>query len=267
MRREAFFIGPLPVYWYSLCFALAFVVGYGIMGWIYRREEKPQASLDALLFAGVIGTIVGARLGHVLFYEPAYFLTHPLEILKTWHGGLASHGGVLGLVAAMVWHARRHPAEPAPWLIDRLAVAVAPGAALVRLGNLFNSEIVGRPTDVPWAFVFTALDQRPRHPAQLYEALAYLAVAGVMLWVYPRAPGMRSGRLTGLLLTLVFGARFAIEFFKEPQAAFELDLALNMGQLLSLPVIAVGLWLLLRRPAPGAAFPPAGAPSARRSPR
>ena len=240
-------LGPFALRWYGVCFALSFMLGYFIVRGIFRREHKPERDLDRLLFYMLAGTIVGARLGHCLFYEPAYYLSHPLEILMFWKGGLASHGGAIGIFTALFLYSRSRLEQPYLWLLDRIAVPTALGGCFIRLGNLFNSEILGTPTDVPWAFVFARIDDVPRHPAQLYESIAYLLIFIVLMVVY-RKGGEKTpcGLLTGLFLALVFGARFLIEFVKVRQAAFGEALPLSMGQLLSIPVIVIGLILLWR---------------------
>lgn len=240
-------LGPVALRWYGVCFALAFLVGYGIVQWIYRREQQPERDLDRLLVYMLVGAVVGARLGHCLFYEPAFYLRHPLEILKVWEGGLASHGGAVGILLALWIYSRARPGQPYLWLLDRIAVPAALGGFFIRLGNLFNSEILGTPTEVPWAFVFVRVDALPRHPAQLYEALAYALIFAGLLMVYRRRGAQTPrGLLFGLFLLLVFGARVLIEFVKVRQAAFGEALPLSMGQLLSIPLILAGLMLVVQ---------------------
>src|SRR5262249_49124455 len=158
-----------------------FVLGYLIVRWQFRIEGKPESDLDHLLIYLVLGTIIGARLGHCLLYEPRFYLSHPLQILRIWEGGLASHGGATGVLIALYLYCRRRPNQPFLWLLDRVVVPTALGASLIRLGNLFNSEILGVPTQVPWAFVFVRVSSEPLHPAQLYESLSYLLVFFVLL--------------------------------------------------------------------------------------
>jgi len=240
-----FRLGPLSIRWYGLLFGLGFLVGFYLMRRVFRREDKPEADLDILLIYLVLGTIIGARLGHILFYHPGYYLSHPLEIIMVQRGGLASHGGLIGVLGALYLYARSRPEQPLLWLIDRLAAPVALTGCFIRLGNLFNAEILGVPTDVPWAFVFARVDATPRHPAQLYEALAYLLIFALLLALYRRyGPQTPRGLLSGLFFTLVFTARFFIEFVKMQQAPFADALPLQMGQLLSLPAIALGVALL-----------------------
>ncbi|OGB94622.1 MAG: prolipoprotein diacylglyceryl transferase [candidate division NC10 bacterium RBG_16_65_8] len=247
-------VGPLAVRWYGLFFASAFLVGYWVMAQIYRREGRETSSLDAALTYMVIGTFIGARLGHVLFYDPQYYLTHPLEIAKVWEGGLASHGGAAGILIALLLYTRK-PGRPSYlWLLDRVVIPTALGGFFIRLGNFFNSEIVGRPTSGWWAVVFDRVDSTPRHPVQLYEALAYLLIFVVLALVYVRqTKAHRDGLVLGLFFTLVFSARFLLEFVKTPQAAYEAGLAVTVGQMLSVPFILVGIALMARARA-GAAW-------------
>lgn len=240
-------VGPLAPRWYGLLFALGFLIGFFIVRRMFRRERKPESDLDILLLYLVAGTIIGARLGHVLFYHPGYYVSRPLEIIQIWEGGLASHGGLIGVLVALGLYAQSRPNQPYLWVLDRIAVPTALVGSLIRLGNLFNSEILGEATDLPWAFVFERVDAVPRHPAQLYESLAYLLIFGILWRVYRRyGPSIPRGLLSGLFLVLVFTARFMIEFVKAQQVPFADALPLQMGQLLSLPVIAAGVWLLVR---------------------
>jgi prolipoprotein diacylglyceryl transferase len=190
----------------------------------------------------MLGTIVGARLGHCFFYRADYFLANPIEILMIWKGGLASHGATLGILTALYLYSRSRPDQSYVWLLDRMSIVVALGGSFIRLGNFFNSEIVGKPTSVAWAVIFDRVDQVARHPTQLYESLAYLTIFIVLLLIYRRyrseTPG---GMLFGTFLVMVFGFRFGIEFFKESHAPFEASMMLNMGQTLSIPLIIVGI--------------------------
>jgi prolipoprotein diacylglyceryltransferase len=206
-----FRLGAVAPRWYGLLFASGFLIGFYLMRHVFQREDRPETDLDYLLLYLLGGTILGARLGHVLFYAPGYYLNHPFEIIAIWEGGLASHGGLIGV------------------------------------GNLFNSEILGKPADLPWAFVFERIDQTARHPVQLYESLSYLAIFGLLWTLYQRrGDDTPRGLLIGLFFALVFGARILLETFKIEQAHFELALPLGMtmGQLLSIPAVAVGLWLI-----------------------
>jgi prolipoprotein diacylglyceryl transferase len=227
-----------------LFFATAFIAGLQIMGRMFVREGRDKNDLDSLLAFVVIGALVGARLGHCLLYDPAYYLSNPLDILKIWEGGLASHGGVVGILLA-VWAYARTRNYPFWWLLDRIAVPAALGGAFIRVGNFMNSEIVGMPTIVSWAVIFERLDPLPRHPVQLYEAAAYLLIFAVLLLAYQRK-GLRrrQGLLAGIFLVLVFTARFVLEFYKMPQAAYEAGQAFSVGQWLSVPFLALGIGLI-----------------------
>lgn len=247
VRPELVQLGPFAIRWYGLLFALLFIIGYFIARWMFRTEHKDERSLDSLLVYLVVGTIVGARLGHVLFYDPVYYFHHPMEILEVWRGGLASHGGAIGVLVAMYLYTRKWPGQPYLWLVDRVVVPTALGACFIRLGNLFNSEIVGNPTHVPWAFVFERVNMVPRHPSQLYESLAYFLVFICLLLVYRRLRERTPhGLLLGLFLVSVFSFRFVIEFSKERQAAYEQNFVLSVGQWLSLPFITAGAILIWR---------------------
>ncbi|PKN43285.1 MAG: prolipoprotein diacylglyceryl transferase [Deltaproteobacteria bacterium HGW-Deltaproteobacteria-18] len=239
-------IGPLSIHWYGMFFAAAFIAGMWIMGSMFAREGRSTDDLDSLLGFVVAGTLVGARLGHCLLYDPGYYLANPLLILKIWEGGLASHGGVIGILAAVGVYARRSGMQ-FWWLLDRIAVPAALGGAFIRIGNFMNSEIVGVPTIVPWAVIFERVDDLPRHPVQLYEAAAYLLIFAVLLLAY-QSQGLRrrQGLLAGMFLVLVFAARFVLEFCKTPQAAYEYGQFLTVGQWLSVPCVLSGFWLMLR---------------------
>jgi phosphatidylglycerol:prolipoprotein diacylglycerol transferase len=243
---EIFRIGNFAVRWYGLLFASGFVFGYYIMKKIFLNEGLSDATLDRLTVYVAIGTIVGARLGHCFFYEPSYYLAHPVEILKVWHGGLASHGAIIGNLIAL-WLFSRKEKKPLIWSIDRVVIVVALAGALIRLGNLMNSEIYGVETTLPWGFVFLRNGETaPKHPTQIYEALAYLITFGILMRVYWKNRGeLRPGTLFGIFLIIVFGFRFLVEFIKEDQVAFEAAMKLNMGQLLSIPCVIAGIVLLV----------------------
>ena len=237
-------IGPIELRWYGLLFAAGILAAYSVGVWSFEQAGGSREETNRLLSYVVVGTIVGARLGHCLLYEPGHYLRHPLEIVAVWRGGLASHGGVVGIMVA-VWLFGRRTRRSALWLLDGVAVGAPLAAACIRVGNFFNSEIIGRPSTVPWAVVFARVDMRPRHPAMLYEAAAYLVIFAAMVLLERRTTlRERQGAFTGVLLLLVFGARFVIEFLKEPQETFEAGLPLDMGQLLSLPVVLIGVLLL-----------------------
>jgi prolipoprotein diacylglyceryl transferase len=242
---EIFSIGSFEVRWYGLMFALSFYFGYLIVQDMFRKEGIPEKKLDSLATWMIVATILGARLGHTLFYQPDYYLRNPLEILMVWEGGLASHGAAISIILVLWWFVKKQKWNYF-WLIDRIAVAVALAGFFIRMGNFFNSEIFGKPTDVPWAFVFARVDNIPRHPTQLYEAFSYLAIFIFLLLYYrkkDRKPAQ--GFLFGWFLILIFGVRILIEFFKEPQVMFEQTMTLNMGQWLSIPLVIAGIVILV----------------------
>lgn len=240
-------IGQLTVRYYGVLFAAAFVLGYLLFMKIFKIEGISVEVLDRLTLYMVIGTIVGARLGHVFFYQPDYYLSHPHEILYIWHGGLASHGAAIGILAALYLFVRKEK-KPYLWILDRIVIAVALAGFFIRMGNLMNSEIYGVQTDLPWGFIFVRANEVvPKHPTQIYEALAYLIIFYILYRIYFKTKGrFKPGLLFGLFLLLVFSARFLIEFIKEVQVPFEQNMALNMGQWLSLPFIILGVVLLYR---------------------
>lgn len=247
---EIFRIGNFAIRWYGLLFAIAFYVGYLIMAYIFKKEKVPPEQLDKLTLYMIIGTVIGARLGHVIFYEPGYYFAHPLEIIKIWKGGLASHGGAIGILIALWIFAKRETEKSYLWVLDRMVIVIALGGTFIRTGNLMNSEIVGKPTTVPWAFVFERLPEvpTPRHPTQIYEALAYLVIFGFIFFLYKKRNGnFKDGLLLGWFLILVFSARFLIEFLKKVQVPFETTMTLDMGQLLSIPFIVAGILILILR--------------------
>ncbi len=240
-------LGPVTFRWYGFLFAAGFLAGLLVMQWIFRVEGKLQKDVDRLFQYVVIGAIIGARLGHCLFYDPGYYLSNPIEIFQIWKGGLASHGTGLGLLLALFLYARNTPGQSYLWILDRLSIANILAGAFIRLGNLFNSEIIGTPTDLPWAFVFIRVDALPRHPVQLYESIAYACIFLLLLTLYRRkGPRLPPGLLLGLFLTCTFSFRFLIEFVKTRQAAFDQHMVLSMGQWLSIPLILFGIWMLYR---------------------
>lgn len=242
---ELFKIGAFAPRYYGLMFAIGFMVAYAITQKIFLRENRNEEDLSSLLFHLMVGTIVGARVGHCLFYEPDYYLANPIEILYVWRGGLASHGGTIGVLFALWLYKRKHPDQGYIWLADRLAIGTAFTSTCIRTGNFFNSEILGKPSDVPWAIIFAANgDMIPRHPAMLYEAAAYLILFFILYALYWKTNAAQvKGRLIGIMLAWIFAARFFIEFVKENQVPFENDMTLNMGQLLSIPFVIIGLLL------------------------
>ncbi len=238
-------VGFVKIRWYGLMFASAFVSGYLLMTWIYKREGKNIAELDDLLTYIAVGTIVGARLGHCLFYNPAYYFSHPLKFFAIWEGGLASHGGLLGILIALYLYQRKVN-ESYIWFLDRVSIVSALGASFIRTGNFFNSEIVGNVTTLPWAVIFQRVDLLPRHPVQLYEAISYLCVFILLLMMYlKRDKKSREGVFFATFLVTVFTARFFLEFIKTKQAAYDNILGLSTGQLLSIPFVLAGLVYLV----------------------
>ncbi len=242
---EIFSIGPLSVRYYGLFFALAFVLGYYIFTKIFKIEKITVEVLDRLTIYMVVGTVLGARLGHVFFYQPDYYLSNPLEILAIWHGGLASHGAAIGILIALYLFTRKEK-KPFIWILDRIVIAVALAGFFIRMGNLMNSEIYGIQTELPWGFIFVRNNEMvPKHPTQIYEALSYLLIFIVLFRIYfSNKKNIKPGINFSLFLILVFTARFLIEFIKEVQVPFEQRMALNMGQILSLPFIIFGVILL-----------------------
>lgn len=278
--------GAFTVRWYGLMFAIGFLVGYYIVDKMYRREGAPEQWVSYLFFYVIIATILGARLGHVFFYAWDYYSAHPMEIFAIWEGGLASHGGTLGIIIAIAFYSKYVTGErvltPAQrevkggkawawlvklwrsmlWTFDRVVVPTGFVAALIRLGNLMNHEIYGGVTDQPWGFRFISnvgaymqgadpLFTPPCHPTQLYEAACYLAIFGICMWMYWRMKSQyRPGLIFGVFLTLVFGSRFLIEYVKNVQENWEIAMratwGIDQGQLLSIPFVVLGVWLIVR---------------------
>lgn len=254
---EIIHVFGLSLRYYGLLFVTGLVLSLAVLRKLFRREDISADKLEKLSIYGFVGILAGARLGHCLFYEPTYYLAHPLEMilpLKFPEGGglefvgyrgLASHGGALGLIIALLVYARK-TGESLIKTIDLIAVVAGLGAGFIRLANLMNSEIIGLPTQKPWGFVFERVDQLPRHPAQLYEALVYFLIFGMSLLLYYRKRAvLQNGFFFGWTLTLIFTARFFIEFVKERQVAFEEGMRLDMGQILSIPYILVGLGFMI----------------------
>jgi phosphatidylglycerol:prolipoprotein diacylglycerol transferase len=235
----------LKIHWYGALFATAILAGLQVMKWIFQQEKVKIELLDSLLMYCVFGIIVGARLGHCLFYDPDFYLSNPMKILAIWEGGLASHGGGLGVIIAVYFFQRKYKVEYL-WLLDRLAIATALFGFFVRFANFMNSEIIGIQTDVPWAVVFSRIDLLPRHPAQLYESLSYLSIFITLILLY-RFSNIKklTGALFGTFLCLIFTARFGIEFVKVKQAAYTGEAWISTGQALSIPFFVVGIVLLI----------------------
>lgn len=245
---EIFNLGPLSIRWYGLLFASGFLIGYYLGEKMLKSEGVPQKWIDSLFFYIIIATIIGARLGHVFFYGWDYYSQNPGEIIKIWHGGLASHGGALGIIIAMLLYSKNVTKRNVLWTIDRIVVPTALVAAFIRTGNLMNSEIYGVQTSLPWGFIFERNGETvPKHPTQIYEALAYLVSFGILMFLYWRTRSKyKQGLLTGAFFIFIFAARFFIEFIKEDQEAFEAGMTLNMGQWLSIPFVLLGIFLVVR---------------------
>ena len=252
----AFHLGPMSIRWYSLCWLLGLASAYFIVKRLYKEQKIKPELFDPLFIYCFVGILIGARLGHCLFYEPDYFLSsgkHIVEMILPIHfmedgswkfigyKGLASHGGTIGLIIALWFYVRRTKINI--WrVLDNVAIATPVTACFIRLGNLMNSEIIGKATDVPWAFIFERVDMTPRHPGQLYEAIAYAIFFFVGWYFYRKKPQrVGTGFFFGLCITLIFTARFFIEFTKDIQKDFEASMLLNMGQLLSIPFVIIGI--------------------------
>jgi len=247
----------ISIRYYGLLFVSGLILSVYILGWIYKRENIPSENLEKLTVYGAIGIFAGARLGHCLFYEPSYYLSHLLEMILPitftpgggvefiGYQGLASHGGALGLLIALYIYSRKTK-HPMIDTIDFIAVVAALASGFIRLANFMNSEIIGMPTTKPWGVIFERVDNIPRHPAQLYEAISYFLIFAIMILLYKtQREKLKNGFFFGLVLVLIFSARFVIEFVKEDQVGFEDGMTFNMGQLLSLPYIVVGIGFII----------------------
>jgi len=276
-----FHLGSLQVRWYGLLWALGFLFGYFIMKRIYQREKMAEDALDKLLIYMLVSTIVGARLGHCLFYEPDYYLSNPLKIFAVWEGGLASHGGAIGILIGLWLYVRNYNKSKKEkndlqhinyiWILDRIVVAVCLVGALIRVGNVINHEIYGTPTSLPWGFVFLRGAEQfcgtvdnytacnawdapcppsewlPCHPTGLYEAFFCLVAMGILLWMYyKRDLGHKQpGLMFGTFLVIIFGSRICIEFLKNVQVDFERNMVFDMGQWLSVPFVLIGIGMIV----------------------
>jgi prolipoprotein diacylglyceryl transferase len=255
----------LAVRWYGLLWAAGIWFTLLIVQRLFKHENLPAAWLDQLFLYAVVGAIVGARLGHCFFYEwkllsaPVtilgitfdygnHYLSHPWELLYIWRGGLASHGGAIGILIAMYFFNKNVSKKGYIWVFDRLVVGVAICGACIRLGNLMNSEIYGSVTDLPWGFIFVRSGEtQPMHPTQIYEIIYCLITFGIIWWMYWKKEAYKkNGLIFGVFLIGIFGSRFVLEFIKNNQEVFESNLSLNMGQILSLPFIIWGIWLIVR---------------------
>lgn len=238
-------LGPLQLRWYGLLFVGSFFLGAMLLTWMFKREGKDPETIETLLIYLMVGAVIGSRLMHCFAYEPEFYLSHPLEILKIWKGGLASHGGLLGVLIAMYIFAKKYHLSYL-WLISRVAIPGALTAAFVRFGNFFNSEILGLPTDKPWGIIFERIDMIPRHPVQLYEASAYLILLLLLVTVYKKiSPDLFTKLAPGIFFTYMFTVRFLLEYTKTRQADYTTSLPFTTGQMLSIPFILLGLiWML-----------------------
>ena len=277
-----FKLGPLQVRWYGLLWALGFLIGYYVMQRVYRKEKMTEESMFDLLMYMLVSTIIGARLGHCLFYQPEEYLAHPLEILKIWEGGLASHGGAIGILIGLWLYVRHYNKSKKNkenkqrityiWILDRIVIPVCLVGALIRCGNVMNHEIYGTPTSLPWGFVFLRgaeqfcgtfdnytpcfawnspcqpSDWLPCHPTGLYEAFFCLVAMGILLWMYYKRDlgNKQPGLMFGTFLVIIFGSRICIEFLKNVQVEFEKDMTFDMGQWLSVPFVIVGIVMIVR---------------------
>jgi prolipoprotein diacylglyceryl transferase len=241
--------------WYAFSFVIGlFFLGPWIVKKIWENEKIPMQWMDSLGMYVLLGTVIGARLGHCLFYAPAEYLAHPLDIIKIWEGGLASHGGTVGIIIAVWIYSRKITHKPMLWTFDRLVVPVGFVAALIRLGNLMNSEIYGQPTGLPWGFIFVRGSENPNlpcHPTQIYEAFFYIITSFVCLWLYwKRDAYKKEGLIFGVFLIGIFLTRFFVEFLKNVQEPWEIQMlhtfGVNMGQALSIPFIIAGIWFTIR---------------------
>ena len=276
-----FHLGSLQVRWYGLLWALGFLIGYFIMKRIYQREKMAEDALDKLLIYMLVSTVVGARLGHCLFYEPDYYLSNPLKILALWEGGLASHGGAIGILIGLWLYMRNYNKSKKEkndlqhinyiWILDRIVVAVCLVGALIRVGNVMNHEIYGTPTSLPWGFVFLRGSEQfcgtfdnytpcfawdapcppsewlPCHPTGLYEAFFCLVAMGILLWMYYKHDlgHKQPGLMFGTFLVIIFGSRICIEFLKNVQVEFERNMVFDMGQWLSVPFVFIGIGMIV----------------------
>lgn len=242
--------------WYGVLFAAGLIISYQIVQYIYKKEDIPRKEVDTLAAYIIIATLIGARLGHILFYEPLYYLNHPIEILPiqlepefqfVGLAGLASHGGAIGILIALYLYSKKKKVHYL-WVLDRVVIVIALSGCFIRLGNLMNSEMIGIPTTVPWAFIFSRVDSVPRHPAQLYEALYCLLLFFLLFYLWKtKRKQLTEGFITGLFLTVLFTLRFVDEFFKINQVSFENNLPINMGQILSIPFVMIGIFLLIKK--------------------
>jgi prolipoprotein diacylglyceryl transferase len=259
VHPDIFTVFGREIRWYALAFVLGFGIGYKIVERMWKNEKLNPGWLDPLLYYTLGGTILGARLGHCLFYMPEHYLANPIEILKVWEGGLASHGGVLGIIVAIYFFSKTVSHKSMLWTFDKLVVPTGLVAAFIRLGNLVNHEVYGHPTDLPWGFRFVEnlhqwrhekanpIYSLPSHPTQIYEAICYLLTFMLCMWLYFKKDAWKKeGFIFGVFMICIFTARFFIEFVKNEQEEFEQGMLLNMGQLLSIPFVLAGIYFIVR---------------------
>ena len=251
-------IGSLTVRWYGLLWAVGFFVGYAVESRIFRKEKLPDESMEKLFIYMLVGTIIGARIGHCFFYDWHYYSRHLFDLLFIWEGGLSSHGGAFGILIALWIFNKKVVKKSYLWVLDRVVIAIAVCGACIRLGNLMNHEIYGHPTDLPWAFRFITnihhwqnganpIFSLPSHPTQIYEIIYCLATFAILLYLYWKTKAaQKEGLLFGIFLICIFLTRFILEFIKENQVGFEEGMFLNMGQLLSIPFFLLGFYLVGR---------------------
>ncbi len=236
----------IRIHWSGAMFALALLSNYIFMHWVYWRELGSTEDVDRLLWYCIGGSVLGARLGHVLFYNPDYYFSEPLKVFSIWEGGLASHGGVFGVLISLYIYQRKASFNYF-WILDRAAIAASLSGCLVRIGNFLNSEITGTATDVSWAVIFKRLDNIPRHPVQLYEALSYAGIFLFLLYLYKKSRNLDfNGQLCAWFLILIFSTRFILEFYKVSLVNYDTDFWLSTGQMLSIPFILTGTYILYR---------------------
>ena len=243
----AFNIGPLAIRYYGLLFAGGFIIGYFIMQAMFKSLNYKTEDLDKLLVYIFVGTVIGARLGHCLIYEPAFYLSHPIEILKIYEGGLASHGGTIGVIIALYLFLRKHKQYRFLELVDMLSIPVALVSGMIRIGNFLNAEILGKFYDGPFSVIFVRLHDGniPRHPVQLYEAICYFSLFIILSLIYKFYKNRPVGFIFSILIIVIFGSRMVLEQFKLEQADYSTNMFLNVGQLLSIPFVIAGILLLV----------------------
>lgn len=243
---ELISFGPLSIRYYSLMFIIGFLTMGEFVSRRFKAYGKDPKLVSSLTTHIIVGMLVGSRLAHCLFYEPQYYLSHPLDIFKIWEGGLASHGGYLGVIIAVAIFIKKNKELNYWWLMDVIVGPCLFVGGLIRIGNLFNSEIVGEPTNLPWAVIFEKVDMIPRHPAQVYESIGYFSIAAFLMWFERnRSKDFGAGTNLGLALTISFFFRFLIEFMKAEQSTLEVVSFINMGQVLSLALMLLGGIILL----------------------